>query len=191
MTDQKVNGWEAFCVRETGSPSSSLLCEVLTEKSITAFSFRQHAKTLWYDRPRYVYLEFCVENSRDVKVDIKKKKVVFSCVNEDNIQMCNEIELYDTVQPLDSREKRSDRSITCFLRKWNEKVPWPRLTKENYKPAWLFIDFDNWRDWDTEEEGEMAMAEHYLDLINSAKDKGEPPCMDDLDDLDVSLLTYF
>lgn len=33
----------------------------------------------------------------------------------------------------DSREKRSDRSITCFMRKWKEKVAWPRITKENIK----------------------------------------------------------
>ncbi|KAE8575693.1 hypothetical protein XENTR_v10003914 [Xenopus tropicalis] len=128
---------------------------------------RQQAKTLWYDRPKYVYLEFCVENSQNVKVDITKEKVIFSCLNEDNIQIYNEIQLYDAVQPLDSREKRSDRSITCFLRKLKEKVAWPRITKENHKPAWLFVDFDNWRDWDAEEEGEMAVAEHYLDVSSS------------------------
>ncbi|KAE8575696.1 hypothetical protein XENTR_v10003914 [Xenopus tropicalis] len=94
---------------------------------------RQQAKTLWYDRPKYVYLEFCVENSQNVKVDITKEKVIFSCLNEDNIQIYNEIQLYDAVQPLDSREKRSDRSITCFLRKLKEKVAWPRITKENHK----------------------------------------------------------
>lgn len=38
---------------------------------------RQHAKTLWYDRPRYVFLEFCVEDSRDVKVVIEDHRVVF------------------------------------------------------------------------------------------------------------------
>ncbi|KAM3822921.1 putative protein PTGES3L isoform 1-T1 [Vipera latastei] len=38
---------------------------------------RQPAKTLWYDRPRYVFLEFCVEDSRDVKVDLDDYKVIF------------------------------------------------------------------------------------------------------------------
>lgn len=38
---------------------------------------RQPAKTLWYDRPRYVYLEFCVEDSRDVKVVIENERLVF------------------------------------------------------------------------------------------------------------------
>lgn len=38
---------------------------------------RQPAKTLWYDRPRYVYLEFCVEDSTDVKVVIEDHRLVF------------------------------------------------------------------------------------------------------------------
>lgn len=38
---------------------------------------RQPAKTLWYDRPRYVYLEFCVEDSTDVKVVIEDQRLVF------------------------------------------------------------------------------------------------------------------
>lgn len=33
----------------------------------------------------------------------------------------------------DSQDKRSGRSITCFVRKWKEKVAWPRLTKEDIK----------------------------------------------------------
>ncbi|XP_069093852.1 putative protein PTGES3L isoform X1 [Pleurodeles waltl] len=148
---------------------------------------RQHAKTLWFDRTKYVHLEFCVEESKDVKVDIEDDRMVFSCKNEDGIEMYNEIILYDLVQPKDSRERRSDRSITCFLRKRKEKVPWPRLTKDTIKPAWLSVDFDNWRDWAGEEEGEMAQAEQYLDLINKAGERGPPPTMDDLDDLDVGL----
>lgn len=39
----------------------------------------------------------------------------------------------------DSQDKRSSRSITCFVRKWKEKVAWPRLTKEDIKVCgeWL------------------------------------------------------
>ncbi|NWW54560.1 TEBP synthase, partial [Pedionomus torquatus] len=104
--------------------------------------------TLWYDRPRYVYLEFCVEDSRDVKVVFEDQRLVFSCKNADGVEFYNEINLYARVNSKDSREKRSDRSITCFMRKWKEKVAWPRITKENIKPAWLSVDFDNWRDWE-------------------------------------------
>uniref|UniRef100_A0A8C8VF00 Prostaglandin E synthase 3 like n=1 Tax=Pelusios castaneus TaxID=367368 RepID=A0A8C8VF00_9SAUR len=58
---------------------------------------RQPAKTLWYDRPRYVFLEFCVEDSTDVKVDIEDHRVVFSCKNPDGVELCNKINLYAKV----------------------------------------------------------------------------------------------
>ncbi|XP_014814547.1 PREDICTED: alanyl-tRNA editing protein Aarsd1-like [Calidris pugnax] len=142
---------------------------------------RQPAKTLWYDRPRYVYLEFCVEDSRDVQVVIEDQRLVFSCKNADGVEFYNEIDLYARVNSKDSREKRSDRSITCFMRKWKEKVAWPRITKENIKPAWLSVDFDNWRDWEGDEEVERAMVEQYAELLEKVTDKGSPPAMDDLD----------
>ncbi|XP_034611544.1 alanyl-tRNA editing protein Aarsd1-like isoform X3 [Trachemys scripta elegans] len=142
---------------------------------------RQPAKTLWYDRPWYVFLEFCVEDSTDVKVDIEDHLVVFSCKNADGVEMYNEINLYARVNAKDSQQKRSDRSITCFIRKWKEKVAWPRLTKENIKPVWLFVDFDNWRDWEGDEEAEMAMTEQYAELLQKVTVKGTPPAMDDLD----------
>ncbi|XP_059686416.1 alanyl-tRNA editing protein Aarsd1 isoform X1 [Gavia stellata] len=142
---------------------------------------RQPAKTLWYDRPRYVYLEFCVEDSTDVKVVIEDQRLVFSCKNADGAEFYNEINLYARVNSKDSREKRSDRSITCFMRKWKEKVAWPRITKENIKPAWLSVDFDNWRDWEGDEEVERAMVEQYAELLEKVTDKGPPPAMDDLD----------
>ncbi|XP_054032910.1 alanyl-tRNA editing protein Aarsd1 isoform X2 [Dryobates pubescens] len=142
---------------------------------------RQAAKTLWYDRPRYVYLEFCVEDSKDVKVVIEDQRLVFSCKNADGVEFYNEINLYARVNSKDSQEKRSDRSITCFMRKWKEKVAWPRITKENIKPAWLSVDFDNWRDWEGDEEVERAMVEQYAELLEKVTDKGPPPAMDDLD----------
>ncbi|XP_061446648.1 alanyl-tRNA editing protein Aarsd1-like isoform X4 [Rhineura floridana] len=142
---------------------------------------RQPAKTLWYDRPRWIYLEFCVEDSTDVKVDLDDYKVVFSCKNADGVELYNEIHFYAQVNSKDSQNKRSGRSITLFARKWKEKVAWPRLTKEDFKPAWLSVDFDNWRDWEGDEEVEAAMVEHYAELIQKVTKKGPPPAMDDLD----------
>uniref|UniRef100_A0A8B9PE05 CS domain-containing protein n=1 Tax=Apteryx owenii TaxID=8824 RepID=A0A8B9PE05_APTOW len=96
-------------------------------------------------------LEFCVEDSQDVKVVIEEQRLVFSCKNADGVEFYNEINLYARVNSKDSQEKRSDRSITCFIRKWKEKVAWPRITKENIK------------------------------LLQKVTDKGPPPAMDDLD----------
>ncbi|XP_077171770.1 putative protein PTGES3L isoform X2 [Paroedura picta] len=121
------------------------------------------AKTLWYDRPRYVFVEFCVEDSRDVKVHLDDHRVQFSCRSADGAELRNEIEFYARVNSKDSQNKRSDRSITLFVRKLKDKVPWPRLTKEEFKPAWLSVDFDNWRDWEGDEEVEAAMVEQYAE----------------------------
>nr|XP_055244045.1 putative protein PTGES3L isoform X3 [Gorilla gorilla gorilla] len=117
---------------------------------------RQHARTLWYDRP--------------------------SCKNADGVELYNEIEFYAKVNSKDSQDKRSSRSITCFVRKWKEKVAWPRLTKEDIKPVWLSVDFDNWRDWEGDEEMELAHVEHYAELLKKVSTKRPPPAMDDLDD---------
>ncbi|OWK15430.1 hypothetical protein Celaphus_00001377 [Cervus elaphus hippelaphus] len=142
---------------------------------------RQHARTLWYDRPKYVFMEFCVEDSTDVHVLIEDHRIVFSCKNPDGVEFYNEIEFYAKVNCKDSQDKRSGRSITCFVRKWKEKVAWPRLTKEDIKPVWLSVDFDNWRDWEGDEEVELAQVEHYAELLKKVSTKGPPPAMDDLD----------
>uniref|UniRef100_G1RMI0 Alanyl-tRNA editing protein Aarsd1 n=1 Tax=Nomascus leucogenys TaxID=61853 RepID=G1RMI0_NOMLE len=131
---------------------------------------RQHARTLWYDRPRYVFMEFCVEDSTDVHVLIEDHRIVFSSGP-----------FYAKVNSKDSQDKRSSRSITCFVRKWKEKVAWPRLTKEDIKPVWLSVDFDNWRDWEGDEEMELAHVEHYAELLKKVSTKRPPPAMDDLD----------
>ncbi|XP_024897592.1 putative protein PTGES3L isoform X2 [Pteropus alecto] len=144
--------------------------------------FRQHARTLWYDRPKYVFMEFCVEDSTDVHVLLEDHRIVFSCKNAEGVELYNEIEFYAKVNSKDSQDKRSGRSITCFVRKWKEKVAWPRLTKEDIKPVWLSVDFDNWRDWEGDEEVELAQVEHYAELLKKVSTKRPPPAMDDLDD---------
>uniref|UniRef100_A0A8C4PLQ9 Prostaglandin E synthase 3 like n=1 Tax=Equus asinus asinus TaxID=83772 RepID=A0A8C4PLQ9_EQUAS len=103
------------------------------------------------------------------------------CKSADGVELYNEIEFYAKVNSKDSQDKRSGRSITCFVRKWKEKVAWPRLTKEDIKPVWLSVDFDNWRDWEGDEEVELAQVEHYAELLKKVSTKKPPPAMDDLD----------
>ncbi|XP_059812714.1 putative protein PTGES3L [Hypanus sabinus] len=141
----------------------------------------QPAKTQWYDRKNYVFVEFCVEDSKDVYVKIEKLRLIFSCRTADNTKLYNNIELYSQVEPNDSRHKRSDRSITLFMRKIEGKKAWPRLTKDKTKHAWLVVDFDNWRDWHDDDE-QMIDLEHYANMLKDLKDTGAPPTMDDLDD---------
>ncbi|XP_016407460.1 putative protein PTGES3L [Sinocyclocheilus rhinocerous] len=141
------------------------------------------AKTLWYDRKNYVTINFVVQNPKDVQVDVQDTKIILSCKDVDDNNIYNEIEFYDRVYKADSREKVFDRTINLLIRKVKENVAWPRLQKDLAKPTWLLVDFDNWRDWEHEEEEGMAEYEEYMDMLNEMKDKGEPPAMDDLDDL--------
>ncbi|XP_020371118.1 putative protein PTGES3L isoform X1 [Rhincodon typus] len=143
--------------------------------------FRQPAKTQWYDRKNYVFVEFCVEDSKNVDIKIEKFKLIFSCKSADNTELYNNIELYSKVDPNDSRHKRSDRSVTLFMRKIDGKKAWPRLTKDKTKYAWLTVDFDNWRDWHDDDE-QMVDLEHYANMLKELKNTGPPPAMDDLDD---------
>uniref|UniRef100_A0A8C1YD20 CS domain-containing protein n=1 Tax=Cyprinus carpio TaxID=7962 RepID=A0A8C1YD20_CYPCA len=143
----------------------------------------QPARTLWYDRKKYVTINFVVQNPKDVQVDIQDTKVILSCKDVDDNNIYNEIEFYDKVFKADSREKVFDRTINLLIRKVKENVAWPRLQKDLANPAWLLVDFDNWRDWEHEEEEGMAEYEDFVDMLNEMKNKGEPPAMDDLDDL--------
>ncbi|MBN3308747.1 AASD1 protein, partial [Amia calva] len=144
----------------------------------------QPAKALWFDRSKYAYINFIVEDSKDVQVDIQENKMIFSCKSADDTNVYNEIYFYDKVEPKDSRERRYDRTINVMLRKLKDKVAWPRLTKDTGKPCWLAVDFDNWRDWEKEEEDGMAEYERYVDMLQDMKKGGAQPAMDDLDDLD-------
>uniref|UniRef100_A0A6I8NK64 Prostaglandin E synthase 3 n=1 Tax=Ornithorhynchus anatinus TaxID=9258 RepID=A0A6I8NK64_ORNAN len=94
----------------------------------------QPASAKWYDRRDYVFIEFCVEDSKDVNVNFEKSKLTFSCLGGgDNFKHLNEIDLFQYIDPNDSKHKRTDRSILCCLRKGESGQSWPRLTKERAK----------------------------------------------------------
>ncbi|KAI5103089.1 putative protein PTGES3L, partial [Silurus meridionalis] len=141
----------------------------------------QPAKTVWFDRKKYVTVNFLVQKPTNVQVDIQETKIILSCKDDDDNNIYNEIEFYDRVQKNDSREKVYDRTINVLIRKIKENVAWPRLNKGTDKPAWLSVDFDNWRDWEHEEEDGQAEFEQYMDMLSEMKQKGEPPSMDDLE----------
>ncbi|XP_066522247.1 putative protein PTGES3L [Hoplias malabaricus] len=143
----------------------------------------QPARTVWFDRKKYVTINALIQNPKDVQVDFQDTKMILSCKDADDNNIYNEIEFYDRVYRNDCREKVGDRTINFLIRKVKENVAWPRLTKDIAKPAWLSVDFDNWRDWEHEEEEGMAEYEKYMDMLTDIKNKGEPPSMDDLDDL--------
>uniref|UniRef100_A0A3B4AAS8 Prostaglandin E synthase 3 n=1 Tax=Periophthalmus magnuspinnatus TaxID=409849 RepID=A0A3B4AAS8_9GOBI len=89
------------------------------------------ATTKWYDRRDSVFIEFCVADSKDVKVNFDKTKCGFSCVGgTDNVRHEILIDLFEAIDENECKHRRTDRSVLFYLRKAQPGTPWPRLTKE-------------------------------------------------------------
>ncbi|XP_059259448.1 prostaglandin E synthase 3 isoform X1 [Mustela nigripes] len=128
----------------------------------------QPASAKWYDRRDYVFIEFCVEDSKDVNVNFEKSKLTFSCLGgSDNFKHLNEIDLFHCIDPNDSKHKRTDRSILCCLRKGESGQSWPRLTKERAKLNWLSVDFNNWKDWEDDSDEDMSNFDRFSEMMNN------------------------
>ncbi|CAM5124252.1 unnamed protein product [Natator depressus] len=131
-------------------------------------SAMQPASAKWYDRRDYVFIEFCVEDSKDVNVNFEKSKLTFSCLGgSDNFKHLNEIDLFNYIDPNESKHKRTDRSILCCLRKGESGQSWPRLTKEKAKLNWLSVDFNNWKDWEDDSDEDLSNFDRFSEMMNN------------------------
>ncbi|XP_036154204.1 prostaglandin E synthase 3 isoform X3 [Myotis myotis] len=146
-----------------------------TSSSTLPFRLRQPASAKWYDRRDYVFIEFCVEDSKDVNVNFEKSKLTFSCLGgSDNFKHLNEIDLFHCIDPNDSKHKRTDRSILCCLRKGESGQSWPRLTKERAKLNWLSVDFNNWKDWEDDSDEDMSNFDRFSEDSQDSDDEKMP-----------------
>ncbi|XP_007556733.1 prostaglandin E synthase 3-like [Poecilia latipinna] len=134
------------------------------------------ATAKWYDRRDFVFVEFCVEDSKDVHVQLDKSKFEFRCVSGKD-KYNNEIELFGEIDPKQSKHSRTDRSVQCCLRKAEAGKSWPRLTKEKAKFKWLSVDFNNWKDWEDDSDEDMSSFDNFSEMMNNMGG-------DDLPDLD-------
>ncbi|XP_054977749.1 prostaglandin E synthase 3-like [Sorex araneus] len=150
----------------------------------------QPAPAKWYDRRDFVFVEFCVEDSKDVNVLFESSKLIFSCVGgNDNRKRANEIELFRSIDPHGSKHKRTDRSICCYLRKRESGLPWPRLAKERAKLNWLSLDFSNWKDWEEDSDEDLPSFERFSEMMNSLageEDMDLPDVYETDDDMEES-----
>uniref|UniRef100_A0AAQ4QUV5 Prostaglandin E synthase 3 n=1 Tax=Gasterosteus aculeatus aculeatus TaxID=481459 RepID=A0AAQ4QUV5_GASAC len=143
------------------------------------FPHRHPATAKWYDRRDSVFIEFCVADSKDVKINFDKAKFGFSCFGgTDNVKHENEMDLFEAIDVNESKHNRTDRSVLVYLRKAQPGKPWPRLTKEKAKLSWLSVDFNNWKDWEDDSDEEMGNFDQFSNIMNNMG--GE----DDLADLD-------
>ncbi|XP_061074882.1 prostaglandin E synthase 3-like [Conger conger] len=143
----------------------------------------QPASAKWYDRRDYVFIEFCVEDSKDVQVKFEKAKFDFSCLGgTDNIKHLNEIDLFEAIEQKDSKHRRTDRSVLCRLRKADPGKSWPRLTKDKAKLNWLSVDFNNWKDWENDSEEELSNFDNLSEMMNTMGGEDELADVDGGDD---------
>ncbi|XP_020785342.1 prostaglandin E synthase 3-like [Boleophthalmus pectinirostris] len=144
------------------------------------------ASAKWYDRRDSVFIEFCVADSKDVKVNFDKTKCGFSCVGgKDDVRHENLIDLFEAIDENECKHRRTDRSVLCYLRKAQPGTPWPRLTKEKEKLTWLKVDFNNWKDWadDSDEEN----YDQFSDLMHNMDGEDDIPDLEDEDSDDEKL----
>uniref|UniRef100_A0A2K5C0B4 CS domain-containing protein n=1 Tax=Aotus nancymaae TaxID=37293 RepID=A0A2K5C0B4_AOTNA len=100
----------------------------------------QPTSAKWYDGRDHVFIEFCVEDSKDVNANFEKSKL--------------------------ASNKRMDRSILCCLRKGESGQSWPRLTKERAKLNWLGVDFNNWKDRENYSDEDMSNFDRFSEMMN-------------------------
>jgi len=138
----------------------------------------QPASAKWYDRREAVFIDFCVEDSKDVHVKFEKSKFTFSCVSgPDNIKHQNALDLFAEIEPKESKHRRTDRSVLCFVRKAEPGKSWPRLTKDKAKSNWLSVDFNNWKDWEDDSDEDLSSFDKFSEMMNTMGG-------DDIPDLD-------
>ncbi|KAI1229845.1 Prostaglandin E synthase 3, partial [Lamprotornis superbus] len=151
---------------------------------------RQPASAKWYDRRDYVFIEFCVEDSKDVNVNFEKSKLTFSCLGGRQ-GLREEVKIKEGCQQflvkvilMESKHKRTDRSILCCLRKGESGQAWPRLTKERAKLNWLSVDFNNWKDWEDDSDEDMSNFDRFSEMMNNmgGDDDVDLPEVDGADD---------
>ncbi|KAK5894586.1 hypothetical protein CesoFtcFv8_011264 [Champsocephalus esox] len=138
----------------------------------------QPAAAKWYDRCDSVFVDFCVEDSKDVKIHFKKSKFEFNCVSgTDTIKQENSVDLFGEIDSKESKYRRTDRSVLCCLRKVEAGKSWPRLTKEKSKCNWLSVDFNNWKDWEEDSDVDLSSVDKFSEMMNTMGG-------DDIPDLD-------
>uniref|UniRef100_A0A8C6TL87 Si:ch211-131k2.3 n=1 Tax=Neogobius melanostomus TaxID=47308 RepID=A0A8C6TL87_9GOBI len=140
---------------------------IMIKVKITRPEQSQPAHAFWFDRKKYVTINFAVHKPKDVKVDIQPEKMILYCKNDEDDVIYNELHFYDKVQIHDSRERPD--------------VAWPRLQKDPERPSWISVDFDNWRDWS------MRKMKEKKSLTDTqiTSNKGPAPDMDDLSDVSI------
>ncbi|KAF3860710.1 hypothetical protein F7725_000965 [Dissostichus mawsoni] len=174
---------EAFALLVSGQHTFPFICRhcpsfpvtvLSTNKKRTSRRDMHPATAKWYDRRDCVFIEFCVADSKDLKIDFDKTKCGFSCLaGTDDVKHENEMDLFEAIDENESKHKRTDRSVLLYLKKAQPGKPWPRLTKEKAKCRLQQLE----RLEDDSDE-EMGNFDQFSDMMNTMGGEEDIPDLD-------------
>uniref|UniRef100_A0A8C4QM93 Prostaglandin E synthase 3 n=1 Tax=Eptatretus burgeri TaxID=7764 RepID=A0A8C4QM93_EPTBU len=137
----------------------------------------------------FVFLTFCVEDSRELEVKFEKDKMIFSCKGPDKTSYLNEVNLFEKILP-----QVSLRSYYCTLNVVSSSRPHLSTQKQRLmcvcavilQVKWLALDFENWKDWEEDSDNDGENFDQFSDIMNKmgGDDLGVPD-MDGLDDVSM------
>lgn len=103
----------------------------------------QPASAKWYDRGDYIFVKFCVEDSKDVNGDFEKSTLTLVVLEEVIILNIYIKLIFFTglIQMILNIKEWTDRFYVVY-KKGDSGQSWPRLTKNRAKSSWLSVDFN-------------------------------------------------
>ncbi|XP_072038699.1 very-long-chain (3R)-3-hydroxyacyl-CoA dehydratase-like isoform X2 [Amphiura filiformis] len=120
-----------------------------------------HPIVYWAQTEDNISLKVDLRDTSDPDIDVTAEGLYFKAfgvgaggLHEYEFQM----DFYRNVNPDRSAYRVMDRAVEFNLTKDGPALFWPRLTRDDPKPAWLRIDFDKWKsEDDSDEEDEEAV----------------------------------
>ncbi|BDD54891.1 hypothetical protein MPDQ_008076 [Monascus purpureus] len=111
----------------------------------------------------YVNLKTPDVAKSDADLNITSSNVSFTGKSKKGVTYHVSLDLYDEIDPENSKVNHSDREVELVLRKKQLKEEyWPRLLKTDKKVHFLKTDFDKWVDEDEQDEaGEDDYANNF------------------------------
>lgn len=118
----------------------------------------------WAQRPEYVLITIPLQDTTDVKIEIKEEgaALYFACNAPEGKHYEYTLRFYGAISSEESQHVVRPRQIELKLRKKfrvsleeaeDDEVEWPRLTKEKAKYPNITIDWGKWKDADDDNEG--------------------------------------
>lgn len=127
----------------------------------------------WAQRPEYVLLTIALQDTTNVKIEIKEdgKVLHFSCSAPEDKHYEYTLHFYAPILSEESQHVVRPRQIELKLKKKfrtsseeaaEDEVEWPRLTEEKTKHANITIDWSKWKDEDDEGAGADDLGDFGL-----------------------------